>query len=122
MSVFSPSLCSTIYLTRSLLALSTRVCPLEPNIAGSMPDIPYIFIISCIRLSCSERVIIEDTEASFNFSTLMLRLSLLRAFLKAAVRASVVSFNSSSLVSSLNISERSVSILANLRPSFLPSR
>ncbi len=83
---------------------------------------PYIFIISCIRLSCSERVIIEDTDASFNFSTFIFILSLLRAFLKAAVRASVVSFNSSSLVSSLNISERSVSILANLSPSFLPSR
>jgi len=122
MSVFSPSLCSTMYFTSSLLALRTSVCPFEPNIAGSIPDIPYIFIISCIRLSCSERVIIEDTDASLSFSTLIFILSLLRAFLKAAVRASVVSFNSSSLVSSLNISERSVSILANLRPSFLPSR
>ena len=120
--VFSPSLCSAIYLTSSLLALSTSVWLLAPNIDGSMPYILYIFIISCIRLSCSDRVIIDEIEAFFNFSTLTLRLSLPRAFLKVSVSVSDISFNSSSLVSSLKLSDKSASILANLTPSFLDSR
>ena len=42
---------------------------------GSMPAIPYIFIISCILRLSSERVTIEEMFSFFSFSTLTSSLS-----------------------------------------------
>ena len=101
-------------------AFSTRVSE-EPNMSGSMPYILYIFIISCIRRLSSESVIIEETEAFFRFSTLTSNLSFPRALRKISVRESVVSFKSSSEVSSLKISFTSASIRLNSTFSFFRS-
>ena len=64
----------------------------------------------------------EEIEAFLSFSTLIFNLSLFKAFLKTSESVSVSSFNSSSLVSSLKLSERSASIRWNFKFSFLPSK
>ena len=110
-----------MYLTRALLAFNTNVSPEPPNIAGSIPDIPYIFIISCIRRLSSETVIIEETFSSLIFWTLTSNLSRFKAFLNVSVNFSVASLSSSSLISSVNESFKSASILTNLTFSFFCS-
>jgi len=110
-----------IYLTRLLFELRTRVSPAPPNIEGSIPAIPYIFIMSCIRRLSSDKVIIEEIEESFIFSTLTSRVSLFKDFLNVSVSLSVISFNSSSLTSSLKVFVNSASIRTNFTFSFFCS-
>ena len=92
----SESLCSNRYFTRALFAFKVRVWS-AANIFGSIPPIPpaaYIFIISCIRLPCSESVRIEATSASFKLSTFTVSLSLFSVFLNRSERVLVSSVRS----------------------------
>ena len=86
---------------------------------------PYIFIISCIRLVSSETVIMEATEASFSFSAFTSSCSADRAFFTISASFSPSFLNSSassSLVSSLKVSFKSASMRRNFKPSFFRSR
>ena len=65
----------------------------SPGVPRSIPAIPYIFIISCIRLLSSDVVIMEAMELSLRRSTLTSNLSLFNAFLKISVNVSEFAFN-----------------------------
>ena len=83
----------------------------------SIPLMPYIFIISCIRRFSSDNVIIEAIFSSFNFSILTSSFSSPSSLRKISTRLSDVFWNasfSSSATSSFAPAVTSASILWNL--------
>ena len=57
------------------------------------PFIPYIFIISCIRRLCSDKVIMEATFSSFNLAIFTSSLSFPSSLRKISIRLSEVFLN-----------------------------
>ena len=118
---FSLSLFSVRNFTSGWFALSTSVA-LLPNIAESIPLIPYIFIISSIRRFSSDKTAIDATLSSLSFSTFTSSLSSFSSFRKISTRLSAIfpkdSF-SSSATSSFKDSCTSASILKNLDHKYL---
>ena len=111
--VFSASPCSNRYCTSWLLAFKVRDSA-PPNMAGSMPAMPYIFIMSCIRRLSSDKVMTADMSSFFSLSTWTSRFSFPRVFLNSSVRAVVISVRSSS-ESSFSAPSTSASIRLNAR-------
>ena len=119
-----PSVFSMTYFTRGWFAFRIRVSPSFPKSFIPIPGMEYIFIISCILLLSSDRVIMEDIFLFFSFSIFMVILSFFRTFfitLPTASAASSSSFAVFLLVFALKVSVKSASILWNLMPSFLAS-
>ena len=104
--------------------MSTRVSPSPPNAPISIPGIAYIFIISCIRLLSSDKVITEAIFLFLSFCSFTFNLSFFNAFFiisRSPAACSSISFSAFLDVLALKVSVKSASILWNLIPSFLDS-